>query len=172
MLTLDYEGLQYRYGKKKKKGKKNKKLVKADYSLNSKYFNASTWKDYKDWLKEQEKDVELQQKKKKKKHPKSDNVSKKKPETRKPITRKELYREELKHPMWKKKRLKILDRDNYKCQLCGSEHNLCIHHTKYVTGMKAWEYPNSLLVTLCKDCHEKVHANRKHKLFPVYCEKK
>lgn len=171
MLTLDYEGLQYRYGKKKKKGKKNKKLVKADYSLNSKYFNASTWKDYKDWLKEQKKDVELQQKKKKKKHPKSDNVSKKKSETRKPITRKELYREELKHPMWVKKRNVILKRDNHKCFLCGSENNLCVHHTKYITGNKAWEYPNSLLVTLCKDCHEKVHSNKKHKLYPVYMEK-
>lgn len=156
MLTLNYEGLQYRYGKKKKKGKKNKNLASADYSLNSKYFNASTWKDYKDWLEEQ----------KKKKQPKTKKVKKKKTETRK-----ELYREELKHPMWVKKRNVILKRDNHKCFLCGSENNLCVHHTKYITGNKAWEYPNSLLVTLCKDCHEKVHSNKKHKLYPVYMEK-
>lgn len=165
MLTLDYEGLQYRYGKKKKKGKKDKKLVSADYSLNSRYFNASTWKDYKDWLEEQKKDIKLKQKEKKKKQAKPKKVNKKKSEARKP-TRKELYREELKHPMWVKKRNVILKRDNHKCLLCGSENNLCVHHTKYITGNKAWEYPNSLLVTLCKDCHEKVHSERNNPLNP------
>lgn len=95
----------------------------------------------------------------------------KKENKKKTLTRKELYREELKHPMWVKKRNVILKRDNHKCLLCGSENNLCVHHTKYITGNKAWEYPNSLLVTLCKDCHEKVHSNKKHKLYPVYMEK-
>ena len=148
-MTLDYEGLQYRYGKKKKKGKKDKRLVNADYSLNSRYCNASTWKDYKDWLKEQEK------------HPKP----KKKVEKKTP-TRKEAYVEELKHPMWIKKRNIILDRDKHKCTMCGSVKNLCVHHTKYVEGNKAWEYPNSLLVTLCSCCHDKVHSERNNPLNP------
>ena len=99
-------------------------------------------------------------------------LKKKKKNKKKTLTRKEQYIEELKHPMWAKKRNVILKRDNHKCQLCGSENNLCVHHTKYITGNKAWEYPNSTLVTLCKDCHEKVHADRNHKLFPVYCEKR
>ena len=39
---------------------------------------------------------------------------------------------------------------------------LQVHHKRYYTGMLAWEYDDSDLVTLCQECHSKIH-----KLFPV-----
>lgn len=34
---------------------------------------------------------------------------------------------------------------------------LQVHHKKYIEGKHAWEYDDSDLVTLCKDCHNVVH---------------
>lgn len=62
------------------------------------------------------------------------------------------YAEKLKHPLWQKKRLKILERDGFKCQLCSDEETeLQVHHLKY-TG-EPWEAPDKDLQTLCKHCH-------------------
>ena len=63
------------------------------------------------------------------------------------------YSEKLKHPKWQKKRLEILNRDNFTCKLCGdSETELHVHHLKY-TGSNPENAPNEDLETLCKDCH-------------------
>jgi hypothetical protein len=65
------------------------------------------------------------------------------------------YSDLLKDPRWQKKRLKILERDNFECQNCGSEDNtLHVHHYKYTKT--PWEIDQNYLVTLCKDCHELV----------------
>lgn len=32
-----------------------------------------------------------------------------------------------------------------------------MHHKKYIKGRMAWEYPDSLLQTLCGRCHLEVH---------------
>lgn len=63
---------------------------------------------------------------------------------------------------WKLKRLVILERDSYKCCRCGSTENLNIHHTyycRYPNGqyVEPWEYYDSSLITLCRDCHKYVH---------------
>lgn len=64
------------------------------------------------------------------------------------------YSEQLKSPMWQKKRLEILNRDNFTCQDCGdTESQLQVHHKSYVFGNKVWEYDNDNLVTLCETCH-------------------
>lgn len=69
------------------------------------------------------------------------------------------YANLLKDPRWQKKRLEILQRDNFKCTECGDDsHSLHVHHLFYTKGLKPWEYPNDALVTLCKKCH-----NNKHK---------
>lgn len=81
-------------------------------------------------------------------------------------TLKEQYHQQLEHPLWEKKRNIILKRDQYQCRLCGSKHSLQVHHIKYSSDKKAWEYPNSVLITLCKECHEKVHSDPKHDLNP------
>lgn len=63
------------------------------------------------------------------------------------------YSEKLKSPKWQRKRLEILNRDNFTCLLCGdTETELQIHHLKY-TGYNPEDAPNEDLETLCKDCH-------------------
>lgn len=65
------------------------------------------------------------------------------------------YAEKLKDPRWQKKRLEILSRDYFMCKICGDESNtLHVHHKIYEYGKDPWDYDNSLLVTLCADCHE------------------
>lgn len=36
---------------------------------------------------------------------------------------------------------------------------LHVHHKYYILGRKPWEYPNDALITLCSDCHEKLHKS-------------
>jgi len=63
------------------------------------------------------------------------------------------YSEKLKSPKWQKKRLEILQRDSFKCSLCGDcETELHVHHLKY-TGVNPENAPSEDLETLCKDCH-------------------
>lgn len=73
-----------------------------------------------------------------------------------------LYEEKLHDDRWKEKRNKILERDGYKCQWCGSEHSLQVHHKRYdkfPNGemVEPWDYPDKCLITLCGDCHRKYH---------------
>lgn len=71
------------------------------------------------------------------------------------------YSEKLKHPKWQRKRLKILQRDNFTCQLCGdTETELHINHLKYKG--EPHEIPNRFLETLCKICHALKHSTPKH----------
>lgn len=63
------------------------------------------------------------------------------------------YSEKLKDPRWQKRRLEIMERDLFACQLCtDTETELQIHHKKY-TG-EPWDAPNEDLVTLCAHCHK------------------
>lgn len=64
------------------------------------------------------------------------------------------YAEKLKDPRWQKKRLEILQRDSFTCQLCSdTTTELHIHHKEYDFGLEPWEYEDSVLVALCKHCH-------------------
>ena len=66
------------------------------------------------------------------------------------------WTESFKRPEWQKRRLKILERDNWTCLLCGSKKKtLTVHHSYYDYKLKPWEYENYTLFTLCADCHEK-----------------
>lgn len=174
MLTIDYQDLQYRRPKPiKKKTKVNKQtsLVSVQYPLSKREFSASTWKEYKEWLKEQKENEDIKKRlsKPKKKKKGRDTRTKAQKAVREPknaLTRKEQYHQELEHPMWKKKRDMIIKRDQCQCRLCGSRHNLQVHHIKYSPDKKAWEYPNLDLITLCEDCHKKVHQDKNHELNP------
>jgi len=65
------------------------------------------------------------------------------------------YKEQFKDPRWQKKRLEILQRDNFTCVDCLDDSTpLHVHHTYYEKGNKVWDYPNESLITLCEDCHE------------------
>jgi hypothetical protein len=65
------------------------------------------------------------------------------------------YAELLKDPRWQKRRLEVMQRDNFKCKWCLDEKStLHVHHLKYKNGLKPWEYPDSTLVCICEGCHQ------------------
>lgn len=77
--------------------------------------------------------------------------------TAKPKYDKKNYGTLLQHPKWQKKRLKIFERDKWRCKKCGStEKTLHLHHLKYTADLP-WLEPSHNLQTLCGDCHKKVH---------------
>jgi hypothetical protein len=75
------------------------------------------------------------------------------------------YAQKLKNPRWQKIRLKVMERDDWKCRLCFSEGAaLAVHHKKY-TGENPWNADWGDLVTLCEDCHTAMH-NGTIEVFP------
>jgi len=77
------------------------------------------------------------------------------------------YSELLKDPRWQKKRLKVLERDEWKCNKCGDKsQQLHVHHKKYIHGKKPWEYTFNMLETLCAECHKDHH--KKEKLYEYF----
>ena len=75
------------------------------------------------------------------------------------------YAEKLKDPRWQKKRLEILNRDEFTCRKCKSKENtLHIHHLFYYDReceIEPWDYDNTVLITLCCDCHELIREEQK-----------
>lgn len=66
------------------------------------------------------------------------------------------YNSYMKSERWRKLRLKVLARDDYQCQRCGSAKNLRIHHLTYErVGHEALDD----LITLCEACHSEIHRN-------------
>lgn len=87
-----------------------------------------------------------------------------------PERQKTLYEEKLSDPKWKERRKQILKRDHYQCQWCGNKDNLQIHHkyySKYPDEKKCepWDYPDEAFITLCDECHKKVHSRKKIKVY-------
>ena len=75
------------------------------------------------------------------------------------------YTELLKDRRWKEKRDKILRRDGYKCTVCGSTHDLQVHHTFYYDPPTLpWRYPEDSLLTLCGECHHKWHCEHENEI--------
>lgn len=67
----------------------------------------------------------------------------------------ESYLAKLRDPRWQKRRLQILQRDEWTCQKCQeTTETLHVHHRRYIRGRDPWEYEDSLLVTLCAPCHQ------------------
>ncbi len=72
------------------------------------------------------------------------------------------YGKKLRDPRWQKRRLEIMERDEFRCQHCmDSEETLNVHHCYYSKGNDPWDYPNTSLVTLCETCHEEETASNK-----------
>lgn len=64
------------------------------------------------------------------------------------------FKDQYKHPKWQKKRLEVLEREDYTCQDCGNtESTLHIHHGYYERDKMLWEYPSKTLWCLCEGCH-------------------
>jgi len=71
------------------------------------------------------------------------------------------YSEKLKDPRWQKRRLEVLERDEWCCQSCGdSESTLYVHHLYYARGKEPWDYPLNAYLTMCGECHEYEHNER------------
>lgn len=65
------------------------------------------------------------------------------------------YKRQLQNPLWQRKRLEILNRDDFQCQSCfKKDKELHVHHKYYLPGKQAWEYPDQCYETLCYECHE------------------
>lgn len=78
------------------------------------------------------------------------------------------YRKSLKNnDYWNTVKREVRLRDNHRCQICGRDYNLEIHHKVYsVNGVsilgKELDYLNCL-TTLCEECHENIHKDKKQK---------
>jgi len=57
---------------------------------------------------------------------------------------------------WEAKRKERIKRDHYQCAMCGTAKNLQVHH---ITYERLGHEELDDLITLCKDCHAKVHEN-------------
>lgn len=69
------------------------------------------------------------------------------------------YHEQLKHPLWQKKRLEVLEYRDFQCQECESkEDTLHVHHPFYKRGAMIWDYENDELQCLCEKCHIEAHS--------------
>lgn len=66
------------------------------------------------------------------------------------------YRKYLQTEHWKELRLQALNRDGFRCSLCGSGARLQVHHVKY--RGKPSESLLEDLETLCRDCHRMEHG--------------
>lgn len=71
------------------------------------------------------------------------------------------YSEKLKDPRWQRRRLEILNRSDFACEVCLSKtKTLHVHHKLYRKGAQPWEYADHELAALCEDCHETDHGIR------------
>ncbi len=52
----------------------------------------------------------------------------------------------------------IMNRDGWRCQICGSRTNLQVHHKLLRSQQGADDDSN--LITLCAGCHEVLHRSR------------
>ena len=64
---------------------------------------------------------------------------------------------------------KVMQRDNYKCRLCGTSLNLHLHHIVYRSEDKSLINEPSNCIMLCIKHHKEVHSN-KHYWQPILKE--
>jgi 5-methylcytosine-specific restriction endonuclease McrA len=51
---------------------------------------------------------------------------------------------------------RVMERDSWRCQICGSRNNLQVHHQRRRSQQGSDEDSN--LITLCAGCHEQLHG--------------
>lgn len=69
------------------------------------------------------------------------------------------YHDQLKHPLWQKKRLEVMEYYKFTCEECGAkEDTLNVHHPFYKRGAMIWDYEVDELNCLCEKCHKETHA--------------
>jgi len=69
------------------------------------------------------------------------------------------YKQQINHPKWQRRRLEVMERDGFQCQVCFDRNKKQnVHHKYYIYNKLIWEYPDELLLTVCEDCHKKIHT--------------
>jgi hypothetical protein len=69
------------------------------------------------------------------------------------------YYEKLKDPRWQKKRLEVMERNEFSCEICSdTETTLNVHHKEYFKGADPWDYEVEQLACICENCHEAEHG--------------
>jgi hypothetical protein len=58
----------------------------------------------------------------------------------------------------------VLERDNWRCQVCGSRSNLQVHHQQLRSHQGSDEDSN--LIRLCAGCHAPLHGSRSENYRP------
>ena len=67
------------------------------------------------------------------------------------------YDEYLYQPHWREMRKKVLKRAGYRCQECGKQVRLHVHHKTYA---RLGQELDRDLTALCTDCHNETHGIR------------
>lgn len=67
------------------------------------------------------------------------------------------YRLQLKDEKWKAFRWFVMKVRGSKCELCGKEKSIQVHHVRYKSNCKAWEYTCNDVIVVCVECHKKIH---------------
>lgn len=64
------------------------------------------------------------------------------------------FSEMYKHPRWQKKRLEIMSKNGFICDMCcDTNTTLNVHHRWYKQNRYPWEYPDFCFQVLCENCH-------------------
>jgi len=78
------------------------------------------------------------------------------------------YAEKLRDPRWQRKRLEIMERDDFACRYCRSKtETLNVHHRIYRKGKMPWDYEDDVFVTLCEGCHVIAETRKNHILMKM-----
>lgn len=70
---------------------------------------------------------------------------------------------------WKSKRLAVLKRDHYQCQICRQKipakysKATTVHHIKHLKDVPELALTDSNLISLCEDCHKDMHPELANK---------
>ena len=59
---------------------------------------------------------------------------------------------------------RILERDNWRCQFCGTMQNLQVHHLHFRS--RAGDDKEENLIALCDQCHSRLHGLNRAQLPP------
>jgi len=69
-----------------------------------------------------------------------------------------VYNKYLRSDVWKRKRVAVLKRAGFKCECCGTNDAVQVHHTKYPRDYFGLE-PLWDLRAVCFDCHRVIHPH-------------
>jgi len=50
----------------------------------------------------------------------------------------------------------VLERDSWRCQVCGTMESLQVHHKQFQS--RSGDDQETNLITLCYDCHNRAHS--------------